>query len=368
MAKNKRPLTEPEKQQLYEELQPLATDSGLWEAGPEALGNAFMLVGGGLATGLIGKAAFRKATMGAMKKAGIRAGAAAVGAGMEFGTETVTELGQSQVDARAEVIRKAIQEGRPIDPNEVDAAVSRYNQPGGGGVVQAFKDIAAPTLGTLVMFGLAGGAVKGGQKAYERLVTNPQDAKSILEMANSPEVLSALPESSLRNLESMTGFLQKKWFQGDESRAALEQVKGNLNAELASRSGESADLQDVRQQTLRELWEKMAPPQQQGILAFLGNEGPGLTGYLETPTDVNAPLVDKEGRALGDIDVRGLRKLAPLLGLKGAELKAAQERLRQQRQWYSENEPGDVAATDTFTDDQGNVISPTTPTPPTATP
>lgn len=339
LAKNKRPLTEAEKQQLYKELQPLATDSGLWEAGPEALGNAFVLVGGGLATGLIGKTAFRKATMGAMKKAGIRAGAAAVGTGMEFGTETATELGQAQADARAEVIKKAIIEGRPIDPNEVDAAVSRYNQPGGGGTVQAFKDIAAPTLGTLVMFGLAGGAVRGGQKAYDRLVTNPKEAQAILDMANSPEVLSAMPESSLRNLEAMTGHLQKKWFQGDESRAALEEVKGKLNAELSSRSGESADLKIVRQQTLRELWEKMAPPQQKGILAFLGNEGPGLTGYLETPTDVNAPLMDKEGNALGEIDARGLRKLAPLLGLKGAELKAAQQRMLKQREWYSDNAP-----------------------------
>ena len=329
MEKNKRPLTEPEKQQLYAALDPLATDSGLWEAGPEAIGNAATVVGGGVALGFLGRKALERVAGGAMKKAAIRAGAAAFDAGTEFATETSTQLGQATADARAQAVTDAIVQGRPVDPAAVEAATSTYNQPGGGGVVQAFKDIAAPTLGTLVMFGLAGGAVKGGQKTYERLVTNPQEAQAILEMASNPNVLAALPKSSLMNLEAMTGHLQKKWFQGEESRAMLDEMKGNLNAELTSRSGESADLKEIRQQTLKELWDKMAPPQQKGILAFLENENPGLTGYLETPTDANAHLTDQEVQALGQIDVRGLRRLAPALGLKGAELKAAQQRMQQ---------------------------------------
>lgn len=343
LKENGRSLNEPEKQQLYNELLPLANDSALWEAGPEAIGNAATLVGGGIALKLLGKGALSQIAGGAMKKAAIRAGAATAGVATELGTETATQKGQALADAR----RDAVLEGKPIDE-----AVSRYDMPGGGGTLQAFKDIAAPTLGTLVMFGLAGGAVKGGTKAYERIVTNPREAEEIVKLSNDPNIVAALPDSSLKNLSRMSEWLGNQWFQGPERKQLLDNALIKLNAEIANRESESGEIKAERKKTLQSLWDTMGPQEQLGVLGFLQNESAPMTGWVDKEGEA---LTDKQGRALGEIDVRGLAKLAPVLGLSGDVLQKNFEKVR--GDWYARQEANQQQPS-LLVDDYGREIDP----------
>ena len=343
LKENGRSLNEPEKQQLYNELLPLANDSALWEAGPEAIGNAATLVGGGIALKLLGKGALSQIAGGAMKKAAIRAGAATAGVATELGTETATQKGQALADAR----RDAVLEGKPIDE-----AVSRYDMPGGGGTLQAFKDIAAPTLGTLVMFGLAGGAVKGGTKAYERIVTNPREAEEIVKLSNDPNIVAALPDSSLKNLSRMSEWLGNQWFQGPERKQLLDNALIKLNAEIANRESESGEIKAERKKTLQSLWDTMGPQEQLGVLGFLQNESAPMTGWVDKEGEA---LTDKQGRALGEIDVRGLAKLAPVLGLSNDVLQKNFEKVR--GDWYARQEANQQQPS-LLVDDYGREIDP----------
>lgn len=344
LKENGRSLNEPEKQQLYNELLPLANDSALWEAGPEAIGNAATLVGGGIALKLLGKGALSQIAGGAMKKAAIRAGAATAGVATELGAETATQKGQALADAR----RDAVLEGKPIDE-----AVSRYDIPGGGGTLQAFKDVVAPTLGTMVMFGLAGGAVKGGTKAYERIVTNPREAEEIVKLSNDPNIVAALPDSSLKNLSRMSEWLGNQWFQGPERKQLLDNALIKLNAEITNRESESGEIKAERKKTLQSLWDTMGPQEQLGVLGFLQNESVPMTGWVDK--EGNA-LTDKQGRALGEIDVRGLAKLAPVLGLSNDVLQKNFEKVR--GDWYARQEANQQQQPSLLVDDYGREIDP----------
>ena len=299
----KRAMSEQEKQALYEAMEPLARDNALWEAGPEAVGNALMLVGGGVATGLLGKKTIASLTQSAFRKGMIRAGAGATGFGMEFATETGTELGQALPRARME----AYLEGRPMED-----AVSRYAGKPLGGAGEAFEEIWRPTLGTVLMFGLGGTAVKGASKANERFRQNPQEAEAIAEMANQPEVLAAMPDKSLANLEVLAGHLRNQWFAGSKRQENMSEAIAKISAERMQRAGEDADTKKLRKQVLGETWAKMAPQEQSRVLDFFGATSPGLTGW-ET----------KEGAPTGQIDARALNRLANSLGMKGRELRQA---------------------------------------------
>jgi len=289
--KQQRSLNEEEKAKLYADMLPIAENSALWEAGPEAVGNALTMVGGGIALKLLGKSALSKITGNAFKKAGIRAAAAGTAVGGELATETVTEYNQGNNQAKID----AYLAGQPID-----SALPAYQ--GLSGAVEAFKKVAPPTLALLGMFGLVGGAVKTGSKIHERFVQNPRDAETLVGLAEDPNVLSAMPEQSLDNLAVLGQWLQKK-----TKNENLANAIGNINAEITSRKEESPDIQAERQKVLGELWQSMEPKQQAGILSFLGNDSPGLTGW-----------VDREGAATGDIDLQGLQKLRPVLEQGGA--------------------------------------------------
>lgn len=288
---NKRGLSEEEKAKLYADMRPVAEDSALWEAGPEAVGNALTMVGGGIALKYLGKEALSKIAGGAFKKAGIRAGAAAAAVGGELATETTTQYNQGNNQAKID----AYLSGKPMDE-----AIQAYQ--GLEGVGKAFKEVAPPTLALLGMFGLVGGAVKTGSKIHERFVQNPRDAETLVRLAENPEVLTAMPEQSLQNLSVLGG-----WLQGKTKNPGLEVALGNINQEIDSRNSETEEVQQERQKVLGKLWESMQPQQKAGILSFLGNDAPGLTGWT-----------DKDGMATGDIDLAGLDRMQSILGVAGA--------------------------------------------------
>jgi hypothetical protein len=71
MRKNGRPMNEVEKASAYEALLPIAKNTALWEAGPEAVGNAVMLGAGKL---IFGKGIVKTLEKWGLKKLAVKAG------------------------------------------------------------------------------------------------------------------------------------------------------------------------------------------------------------------------------------------------------------------------------------------------------
>jgi len=157
-----RPVTETEKEAAYQELLPLAQNAGLWEAGPEAIGNMATLGAGKVILGL-GKNKLTNLAKGSLAKIGIKAGAAAGAIGTELATETVTQVGQGLPQAQAE----AIAAGQ--DPATAQSAYPVSVE----GVTQAFKDVAPQTLALSgLMMGAAGG-VRLATKPFRKSEATP---------------------------------------------------------------------------------------------------------------------------------------------------------------------------------------------------
>lgn len=180
MAENGRPMTEAERQSAYEEILPWAENSALWEAGPEAVSNAALAIGGPVVLKL-GKAALDRLAANAATKAAVNVATkapsigadigkrAAVSAGLlgtELGTETLTELGQAPERAKVE----ALAQGLPPEQ-----AVSPY-APGMAGFGEALKEVAPGTLAISALTAGLGATAKGGleaTRALRRMVAPP---------------------------------------------------------------------------------------------------------------------------------------------------------------------------------------------------
>jgi hypothetical protein len=151
-AKRGEPWGENEKAQAYNELLPLAQDTGLWEAGPEAVGNAVGFGAGKYVLGL-GKKTVTELADSIWKKT-LKKGAAALGGmGTEVGTETITQVGSAPAQAQAQ----ALAQGNPNWRQEPGPYA------GPGGTLQAMADVAPATLAQSALMLGAGGAVKAGQ-------------------------------------------------------------------------------------------------------------------------------------------------------------------------------------------------------------
>lgn len=142
-------MSEAEMQQAYNELLPLAKNSALWEAGPEAIGNAVSLGTAKIVFGL-GKPLLTNLAKTALGKAGVKVGAIAGSQVVELGGETATALGQDPLQAQADAYARG-------NANWQQAR-GQYDRP--GGTLQAFKDIAPTTLALGATTLGAGGVVK----------------------------------------------------------------------------------------------------------------------------------------------------------------------------------------------------------------
>lgn len=170
-----RPVTEPEKEAAYQELLPLAQNAGLWEAGPEAIGNIATMGAGKVILGL-GKNKLTSLAKGTLAKLGVKAGAAAGAIGTELATETVTQVGQGQPQAQA----TAIAAGQ--DPALAQSAYPVSVE----GVTQAFKDVAPQTLALSgLMMGAAGG-VSLATRPFRRPEADPAATPPPLPTATAP--------------------------------------------------------------------------------------------------------------------------------------------------------------------------------------
>jgi hypothetical protein len=169
---HKRLPTKEEQVEAYKELLPLAEAFGHAEAGPEAIGNLAMGGAGRFVFGL-GKKKIVQLADSALKKATMKAGAAAGALGTEFAGETATQVEQSRIDKEA----KALIAGE-APPELTDRTVEDYQK--------AFGEVAPATAATTLLMGGAG-AVLGGAK---RLMTTPEEKEGVQVSPNT------LPESA----------------------------------------------------------------------------------------------------------------------------------------------------------------------------
>ena len=171
MAKSGRVMNEAERKSAYDALLPIAKNTALWEAGPEAVSSAVTLGAGkiifGLGKGL--ETAFAKSLTKAITPLGVKVAAGAGDLVVELGTETLTQVEQSADQRKADLIAQG------KDPAEARADWSP------SGLTDAFQQVAPQTLALLGLMGGAGGVVKASANLVTKLraANLPQTADQV---------------------------------------------------------------------------------------------------------------------------------------------------------------------------------------------
>jgi hypothetical protein len=282
LAKKKgTPLTETEKQEAYDELLPIAQNTALWEAGPEAVGNAVTLGVGkfvfgfgkdaavGLASKAIGKAGQTtskeyaiNAAAGALAKTGVKAptaemieataakaladagksgirravekGAAVLGdTAVETTTEAITQTQQGYDQAR---MQQYAQTG------STEGAVNEYE--GLAGFGKAYKEVFGPTVATLGLFGATAGAVKAAssvlpgnnQQKKEQVISDIVAGASAmtnnLNQTGSPETAKVMGDMAAKQAQRILSDQQNQEDTDDETtREILDDMEAKAAAE-----------------------------------------------------------------------------------------------------------------------------------------
>ncbi len=245
-----RGLTEQEKATAYQELRPVAENTGLWEAGPEAIGNAAMLGLGRVALGLMPKAAMQNLAASALGRAGVRTGAAAGALATEVGTEGVTQFAQGNDQQKGQAAVDALLSGK--DMKTAMAAVDPQYQ-GFQGLVQSTKDVAPATIATVL---LMGGLAKPGHMAYsalqERAETNRRGEQTDEILANTQPFRAALDRADAADLSQVLSAFNQIREAGKIPKSAMERLdsaQSAVEAELTRKQAiESQVAADTGQQ------------------------------------------------------------------------------------------------------------------------
>ncbi|MBL8258379.1 MAG: hypothetical protein JNM60_01030, partial [Candidatus Competibacteraceae bacterium] len=233
-----RGLTEDERNRAVEVLTPIAQNTGLWEAGPEAIGNAAMFGLGRVALGMMPKEAMQKIAGSAIGRAGVRSGAAAGALGTEVGTEGVTQFHQGNDQQRGQAAVGALLAGQ--DPNAAMAAVKPQYE-GAEGLWQATKDVAPATIATVLMMGamakpahMAYSSIRQRAEGNARADSATQataDLRANLDFAREQDIAEAL--AGLDTVEAQ-GRLPKR------AAERLAVARQQLTDELALRASPAA--------------------------------------------------------------------------------------------------------------------------------
>ncbi|MCB0060356.1 MAG: hypothetical protein KDE45_25120, partial [Caldilineaceae bacterium] len=165
----KQPMTDAERQARQAEIQDQASEYGLWEAVPEAVGNVAGLKL--LATPLKRMLGKNVATRVLSKLGGLY--------GTELATETVTQMGQNNIEAQFDSER----ERRAFD----DPAA----------YWESLKEVAPQVF---ILTTLMGGAGAAGVAVYRRGVEDPARAKAYKDAANDFNQLRVIPDNQLETL------------------------------------------------------------------------------------------------------------------------------------------------------------------------
>ncbi|HRD50689.1 MAG TPA: hypothetical protein PL166_13995, partial [Candidatus Contendobacter sp.] len=226
-----RRMTEAEKADLYQKILPIAQNTGLWEAGPEAVGNALVAIGGGTALGFLGKDVIKGLAASAAKRAGIRLAAGAAGVGSEVATEGVTQYHQGNDQARVEAV---------LAGKSPETAERPYQ--GVAGLWQATKDVAPQTLALVGMMGLG---AKAAHLAYRPMQQRAEAARAGEQATQHAELtraaLADLDETQLSAvIENARQALAGNPKMPATLRAQLHGVIAPLEADLQSRANGEA--------------------------------------------------------------------------------------------------------------------------------
>lgn len=195
-AEKGRPLTEQEMAEAYDVLLPIAQNTALWEAGPEAVANAVTLGAGKFVFGF-GKKAAKEIAESAFKTAVKKAGAIVGAQASELGTETITQVEQAADQLKADAIAK----GAPTKGIRPDWSPS--------GVVKSFKEVAPQTLALGALTGGAGGAAK----LATNLLPSGKNAETQTQDEAAPESATAEsgPYSQLPEIRAAADEAVKMW-------------------------------------------------------------------------------------------------------------------------------------------------------------
>jgi hypothetical protein len=299
-------LTDEEKAEAYKVLLPLSQESALWEAGPEAVGNAVSLGVGKFVFGFGKQAATQLARESGKavektlaRKIAEKSAAVVGGAGTEVGTETITALGQYGTEMAAK---------QYAELGTTKGAPTEYP----GGIMQAAKDVAPATLATQALFMGAGGAVKLAGLPFEakpktpvQIATDNIDIKANKEATNlaidpTDEAGKGLSEtinsiqSNLVNKKEVYSVLEatdpvaqtlKLEIQEDENRLIL------MQAELNKRAG--VELTEAEKQQI-ELAKQIAAPE---VVAVAETATPVPVEQVVTPPVVEGLQAVSENTA-----------------------------------------------------------------------
>ena len=205
-----RPLSKEEEKSLYDQVLPIAQNTALWEAGPEAIGNVFTMgvgkflfkgigkealqqAGTSLATRALatGTAAAGKAPVSATRNLLNKAGLVAADVGVELAGETATQVGGQGWD-------QAKLEALLAGKNPADVA-NPYA--GAEGIAKGFEEIAPATLfGSALMgggAGLVGLAKEQYVKAQAAKAQEIADTASSLIQVGAPQTSAALVQTAV---------------------------------------------------------------------------------------------------------------------------------------------------------------------------
>ena len=258
------PLTEEEKTKAYNKFLPIAQNTALWEAGPEAIGNAVQLGALKYAFGF-GKKAATNVAVQAIEKANNtllkKVGAVAGGQAIELAGETITQTQQGADQAKME---QYVQTGSTAGaPNEYQ---------GLAGAVKAFKEVAPTTLALGAITAGAGGVVKvvgmGGKEVGKVLFTKPKTPEQIAE--------DQINDAANRVANDLS-------ISPDDTQA------NNLNQQIKALS----EAQEIRKQTLAAIEPtsreaqtlKLDIAEGESMLGELNKQFTGLTGLSEPITE-----------------------------------------------------------------------------------
>ncbi len=210
-------LTEDEKAKAYEALLPVAQNTGLWEAGPEAVGNAVSFGLGGIALKFLPKSMLSQIGASAAGKALLQpAGrlAAATGAvGTELATEGITQYAQGTDQAKADSLVEAMREGTDLRA-AMDATPKQYD--GVEGLIQATKDVAPATLATVGLMGLGAKGVQVAANRVERIANDRSAGDRLEGVSQAADLIAENPTDVPPEIM-------------DQARRVLEAIKGMEN-------------------------------------------------------------------------------------------------------------------------------------------
>jgi hypothetical protein len=311
------PLTEEEKTKAYNELLPIAQNTALWEAGPEAIGNAVQLgalkyafgFGKKAATNVAGQA-IQKANDTLLKKVGAVAGGQVV----ELAGETITQTQQGADQAKME---------QYVKTGSTAGAPDEYQ--GLAGAVKAFKEVAPTTLALGAITAGAGGAVKvvgmGGKQVGKVLFSKPKTPEQIAEdqindaanrVAND---LSISPDDTqANNLNQQIKALSEVQEIRKQTLAAIEPTSreaqtlkldiaegesmlGELNQNLTKLTGLSEPITEAERQQAelaKAIVEEPAPTVKESLTVQPAQAAPAPVEQVVTPPveDVKKPNIE----------------------------------------------------------------------------